>query len=66
MPIGNSDVLLATVFKSPGRALNDADTTELLSFRQKSILAGYLNAKHPFWNSVNSNPQARNSWTSFI
>jgi hypothetical protein len=29
--------------------------TELLSFRYNSILAGDLNAKHPFWNSVVSN-----------
>jgi hypothetical protein len=31
-------------------------TTELLSFRQKSLLAGDLNAKYQFWNSVVSNP----------
>jgi hypothetical protein len=30
--------------------------TELLSFRPKSILAGDLNAKHPFWNSAVPNP----------
>jgi hypothetical protein len=29
---------------------------ELLSFRHKSILAGDLNAKHPFSNSAVSNP----------
>jgi hypothetical protein len=32
------------------------DITELLSFRDKSLLAGDLNAKHLFWNSVVSNP----------
>jgi endonuclease/exonuclease/phosphatase family metal-dependent hydrolase len=56
IPIGNSEVLLASVYKSPARAWSDADITELLSFRCKSILAGDLNAKHPFWKSAVSNP----------
>jgi hypothetical protein len=56
VPIGKSEVLLAAVYKPPGRAWSDADITELLSFRCKSILAGDLNAKHPFWSSVVSNP----------
>jgi hypothetical protein len=56
IPIGNSEILLASVYKSPGRAWSDADITELLSFRRRSILAGDLNAKHPFWNSAVSNP----------
>jgi hypothetical protein len=55
IPIGNSEVLLAAVYKSPGRAWSDADIIELLSFRRKSILAGDLNAKHPCWNSAISN-----------
>jgi endonuclease/exonuclease/phosphatase family metal-dependent hydrolase len=59
IPIGNSQVLLAAVYKSPGRAWSDADITELLSFRRKSILIGDLNAKHPLWNSVVSNPSGR-------
>jgi hypothetical protein len=48
IPIGNSEVLLAAVYKSPGRAWNDTDITEFLSFRPKSILADDLNAKNPF------------------
>jgi hypothetical protein len=56
IPIGNSEVLLAVVYKSPGRAWSDADITELLVFRRKSILARELNAKHPFWNSAISKP----------
>jgi hypothetical protein len=40
----------------PGPSWSDADITELLSFRRRSILAGDLNAKHPFWNSSVSNP----------
>jgi hypothetical protein len=55
LPIANSEVLLA-VYKSPGRAWYNADITELLSFRRKSILAGDLKPKHPFWNSTVSNP----------
>jgi hypothetical protein len=46
--IGDSEVLLAAVCKSPGHAWNDTDITKLLSFRHKSMLAGDLNAKYPF------------------
>jgi hypothetical protein len=35
--VGNSEALLAAVYKSPGRAWSDADITELLSFRFESI-----------------------------
>jgi hypothetical protein len=56
IPTGNSEVLLATVCKSPGHAWNDADINELLSCRYKLLLAGDLNAKYPFWNSIVSNP----------
>jgi hypothetical protein len=56
IPIGNSEVMLAAVYKSPGQAWNDTTITELLSFRRKSILAGDLNDKNPFWNSAVSNP----------
>jgi endonuclease/exonuclease/phosphatase family metal-dependent hydrolase len=56
IPIGNSGILLAAVYKSPGRTWSDADIAELLSLRHKCILAGDLNAKHPSWNSAVSNP----------
>jgi hypothetical protein len=56
VPIRNSEVLLAAVYRSPGRAWSDADIIELLSFRHKPLLAGDLNAKHPIWNSTISNP----------
>jgi hypothetical protein len=56
IPIGNKEILLAAVYKSPGRTCSDADITELLSLRHKCILAGDLNAKHPSWNSAVSNP----------
>jgi hypothetical protein len=48
IPIGNSEVLLAAVYKSTGRAWNDADIPELSSIRLKSILEGDLNAKKHF------------------
>jgi hypothetical protein len=48
--------LLAAVYKSPGCIRSDADITELLSFRNTCILAGDLNAIHPFWNNAVSNP----------
>jgi hypothetical protein len=56
IPIGNSVVLLAAVCRSPGRTRSDADITEPLSFRRKSILTGDLNAKTPFWNNALSAP----------
>jgi hypothetical protein len=55
IPIGNSEILLAAVYNSPWRNRSDADITEPFSFRNKCILAGDLNAKHPFWNSAVSN-----------
>jgi hypothetical protein len=55
IPTGNSEVLLAAVCKSPGHTWDDADITELFSFRHKSFMSGDLNKKYPFWNSVASN-----------
>jgi hypothetical protein len=37
-------------------AVDKSDIIERLRFRRKSLLAGDLNAKHPFWNSIVSNP----------
>jgi hypothetical protein len=55
IPIGNQEILLAAVYKSPEQTWNDADIIELLSFRHKCILADNLNGKHPSWNSAVSN-----------
>jgi hypothetical protein len=49
-------VLLASAYKSLRCAWRDADITEFLNFRGKSILAGDLKAKQPFWNSAVSDP----------
>jgi hypothetical protein len=46
----------AAVYKAQSLIRSVADITELLSFRNKSILARDLNAKHPFWNGAVSNP----------
>jgi hypothetical protein len=46
---------LQLIYKSPGQAWSDADITEILCFRPKSILAGDLNAEHPFSNNAVSN-----------
>jgi endonuclease/exonuclease/phosphatase (EEP) superfamily protein YafD len=56
IPTGHTEMLLTSVYKSPLRAWRDADITEFLNLRQKSILAGDLNAKDPVWNSEVSNP----------
>jgi hypothetical protein len=56
IPVGNDIVLLAAVYKSPGRPWNNTDILKLLGFKRKTILAGDLNTKHPFWNSSVSNP----------
>jgi hypothetical protein len=42
----------ASVCISLGHACNDADVISLLSFTNKSLLAGDLNAKYPFWKNV--------------
>jgi hypothetical protein len=60
IPIRNSEILLASVYKSPGRVRSDADITDLLSFIGKSILAGDLNAKHRFWDAQFKTFQERN------
>jgi hypothetical protein len=44
-------MFLSVVNKSPERLRSGTEITELLGFRNKSILAGDLNAKHPVWNS---------------
>ena len=48
IPIGNKEVFLAAVHKSPSRKWSDADIMKLLAFRNKTVLAGDLNAKNPF------------------
>jgi hypothetical protein len=56
IPIGHTEMLLASLYKSPLRECRDADITEILNLRTKSILVGDLNVKNPAWNSKVSNP----------
>jgi hypothetical protein len=59
IPIGNSELLLSALYKSPGRAWRDTNIIDLLKFRRKSVVAGDLNAKYPVWNSAVSNPSGK-------
>jgi hypothetical protein len=54
IPIGNFKLLLVTC-----DTCRDVDIIYLLRFRNKSVLAGCLNAKHPVWNSAVSNPSGK-------
>jgi hypothetical protein len=40
IPIGNTEILHAAVYQSPGHNWSDADIRKPLSFRKKCILAG--------------------------
>jgi hypothetical protein len=53
--MGNNEVYLAAVYKFTSRTWCDADITKLLTIKHKTVLAGDLNAKNPFWNSATSN-----------
>jgi hypothetical protein len=55
IPVSNTEILLAAVYRSPVKDWCDTDTNELLSLINKTVLAGDLNAKHPVWNSLSSN-----------
>jgi hypothetical protein len=55
IPLGNKEILLAAVYKFPIRDWSDTDMNEILSLRNKTILAGDLNAKYLVWNSQISN-----------
>jgi hypothetical protein len=46
--IGDSEMLLSAVCKSPGHAWNNINITELSTFTHKYLLAGDLYAKHLF------------------
>jgi hypothetical protein len=66
VPIGNSEVLLAAVYKPLSKPWCDEDAIHLVNLRSKSVLAGYLNAKNPAWNSHTSNPSGEKSLTLLI
>jgi hypothetical protein len=66
IPICNSEVLLAAVYKSPVRAWSDAVVSEFLSFRHKFTLASDLNAKNLFWNSQSQTLQVTSCYIYLI
>jgi hypothetical protein len=45
------EVLLAALYKPPGRNWSDADVIGILNFTSKSLLVGDLNAKNAVWDS---------------
>jgi hypothetical protein len=55
IPTGNANYCLQ-LFTKLQVLPQVTDITEFLSFGNKSILAGDLKAKHPFWNSAVPNP----------
>jgi hypothetical protein len=66
IPIGYTEMLFASLYKSPPIARRDADITELLNLRMKSILAGDLNAKQIVWNSKVPNPSGLKFLNLFV
>jgi hypothetical protein len=65
VPIGNSEVLLATVYKPPNKPWCD-DVINLLIFINKSLVAGVLSVKDPAWNSHTSNPSGEKFLALFV
>lgn len=63
--LGNNEFRLSAVYKSPSTKLNSTDLTSLLDTQHNIIIAGYLNAKHPLWNSNTTNT-AENSLANFL
>jgi hypothetical protein len=66
IPIVNTEVFVADLCKYSSGASNDGDIIELLGIIRKSILAGDLNAKHKFWNSVHWNPSGGKLWNCLL
>lgn len=56
---GDSEFVIVAVYKSPVLAWSDANITETLNFRIKSLLGGDLNGKNPVWNGQVSNPKSK-------
>jgi hypothetical protein len=57
--IGNSEISLISVYKSPGTALDTSDLDALLDVSENVIIAGDLNAKHQSWHSRVNNTAGR-------
>jgi hypothetical protein len=59
IPTGNSKILLPTIHKFLGYTWSDADIINLLSFRNKYLLADDQNVKKPVWDIQVSNPSGK-------
>jgi hypothetical protein len=66
VPKGNCEVLLAAVYKPPGKPWSAAGVINLLNLRNKSLLADDLNAVNSVWNSQVSNPSGEKLLTLLI
>jgi len=53
--INNRGTRLSAIYKRPINSLMPLDIDNLLDFDHPTILAGDMNAKHPFWNSRRTN-----------
>ncbi|KAF0707143.1 Uncharacterized protein FWK35_00035132, partial [Aphis craccivora] len=53
--INNQETRLSAIYKRPANRLALSDIDSLLDTDLPTILAGDLNAKHPFWNSRRTN-----------
>jgi hypothetical protein len=49
---GAGKILFPSVYVYPSRMWSDTNITKQLRFRNKTIFAGDLNAKQPFWSSA--------------
>lgn len=55
MRLGQYDIRIISVYKSPSTPLQTKDIENLLDSQQNVIIAGDLNAKHRSWNSLKNN-----------
>jgi len=53
--INNRETRLSAIYKRPINSLMPSDIDNLLDSDHPTILAGDMNAKHPFWNSRRTN-----------
>lgn len=65
LKLGQYEIRLVSVYKSPGTPLQTKDIENLLDTQQNVIIAGDLNAKHRTWNSRINN-QAGISLTKYL
>lgn len=55
--ISGEDHIILSIYQSPNLPLVTSDLSNILRLGPKMILAGDLNAKHPFWSNGAANPR---------